>query len=64
MRATIKAAILYKLRHTITILIVAQFSSRLSRYTLSAEDARSWLKHVLGQELSRVRQAQVETILL
>lgn len=32
--------------------------------SVSAQDARSWLKHVLGQELSRVRQAQVETILL
>ena len=32
--------------------------------SLSAKDARSWLKHVLAQELSRVRQAQVETILL
>jgi hypothetical protein len=33
LRATPKAAILKPLRHTITIQIVAQFSSSLSRYT-------------------------------
>jgi hypothetical protein len=32
LRATPKAAILKSLRHMITIQIVAQFSSRLSRY--------------------------------
>lgn len=36
----------------------------ITKGSLSTKDARSWLKHVLGQELSRVRQAQVETILL
>jgi hypothetical protein len=35
LRATPKAAILKPLRHTITIQIVAQFSSSLSRYMLS-----------------------------
>jgi hypothetical protein len=34
LRATPKAAILKPLRHTITIQIVAQFSSSLSRYRL------------------------------
>jgi hypothetical protein len=52
LRATPKAAILKPLRHTITIQIVAQFSSSLSRYSLHGPHCLPQPFHLAQQQIT------------